>query len=393
MKQVFLLFIALTGIGMMQSVPVNAQPARLSEDARISLITILPGDAAEELFGHSALRVTDEQQNLDLLFNYGTFEFDAFFLPRFVYGELDYFLSVVHTGNAIRYYRERRRPLVEQVLNLSAEQTRSLYDFLLVNAREENRYYRYDFLYDNCSTRIRDALESVLGNDLHFEPEPDPGLTFRELINIYVENKPLPDFGINLLLGKKIDIVADSREVMFLPDYLKSAFDHASVQHSEEVYPLVGSQNILLQIENYDTPRGLPWADITAWGLLIFGGIITIRSSKKNKAFYTWFDSTLFFATGLFGLLITFLWFVSLHNVTASNLNLVWAWPTNLLLLPFLFSRKKSRQWTNFYFFIYSLCCMVFVLGWFLWEQQLHSAFFPILLLLSLRSGWISLSK
>jgi hypothetical protein len=374
--------------------PVTAQERQLSEDAQISLITIYPGVAPEELFGHSAIRVRDPRQDIDLSFNYGTFEFDSFFLPKFIYGQLDYFLSVARFSHAVRQYHQRRRPMIEQVLNLTAVQRQDLFDFLLVNAREENRYYRYDFLFDNCSTRIRDAMVSVLGDDILFAPQPDPGLTFRQLIDLYVDHQPLYDFGIDLLLGSKIDRVAEPWETMFLPDYLMEAFDHATVKTGGEMQPLVANTEKILQIDNYETPEaGVPWAAVLTWSFFLIGAIATYINFRNKQSIQRWLDIPLFLFAGITGILITFLWFISLHDVTANNLNLLWALPTHLILLPILYRRSAPGQRTGLYLAASALLCLIIAIGWFAWPQALHPAVLPLLLLLFLRSGWIALSQ
>jgi hypothetical protein len=373
--------------------PVCSQPGQLSDEAVISMTTIFPGDATEELFGHSAIRVQDSQLNIDFFFNYGTFQFDNYFLPKFIYGDLNYFLSVVRTSRALQYYEERRRPVVEQVLNLTTDQKRQIYQFLRLNTLEENRYYQYDFLFDNCSTRIRDGFENVLGEDLRFAPNPDPGLTYRQMIDLYVNHRPGINLGIDLLLGSRIDRVALPHEAMFLPDFLMEAFDHATIIIDGEEIPLVAYTSTLLEIEDYKTAESLPWAAIATWLLFVAGVVITSKNVKNGESAERWFDTLLFAVCGLIGLLITFLWFISLHNVTASNLNLFWAWPFHLLILPALFKNRNRGNTLRIYFLLSAISCFVILIGWMYWAQSLHAAVLPVLLLLTIRSGWIALNK
>lgn len=388
-----LLIICLIALEISFTDSANGQTRQLSDDAQISMITIYPGDAPEELFGHSAFRVKDPKNNIDLFFNYGTFQFDEYFLPKFIYGELNYFLSVVSPDRAIEHYRERRRPMVEQILNLSPEQKRALHQFLMTNAREENRYYQYDFLFDNCSTRIRDALVAVLGDDLHFAPRPDPDLTFRELIDLYVNHRPGIDLGIDLLLGNQIDRIAEPREVMFLPNFLMEAFDYATIRVDDEVEPLVSETNPLLQLDDYESGDSFPWATAAAWFLFLIGAFITYKNAKTYKTIQHWFDIPLFAISGLLGLLIIFLWFISLHQVTANNLNLFWTLPSHLFILPFLLKNNNLNWIIRIYFGAAALACFVIFIGWPFWMQDLHMAVLPILLLLITRCGWIALSK
>ncbi len=372
--------------------PALSQPVELSEEAQISLITILPGEAPEEWFGHSAVRVKDQAQNIDYSFNYGTFQFDTFFLPKFIYGELTYFLSVADFSRAVQHYRERERPIIEQVLRFSPDQKQALFEFLQNNARPENRYYQYDFLFDNCSTRIRDALVEVLGDDILFAEKPDPQLTFRQMIDLYVDDRPFYDFGIDLVLGSRIDRVAEPWETMFLPDYLLEAFDHATVYKNNEQQPLVASKDTLMWIDGYQASKeSLPWVNLITWTLFIIGAIVTIRNYYHGRLTTRWFDIPLFTISGLIGLIIAFLWFISLHQETVNNINLFWAWPTHLLVIPLLFRMNQPGSVATVYLIAAGLAPLIIALGWYLWPQSLHSAAFPLLILLILRCSWIAL--
>jgi len=372
---------------------VNAQELQLSDQASISLITILPGEAPEELFGHSAVRVNDPVNNIDISYNYGTFNFDTFFLVKFTYGDLEYFLSQTTFESSVNHYLERRRPMIEQVLNLSTAQRQQLFNFLRINAQEENRYYQYDFLFDNCSTRIRDALEQVFGENVQFSNESVSNLTFRDMIHQYVEHRSFIHLGIDLLLGADIDRLVTYREQMFLPDYLMREFDKATIQVGGERQPLVSTTEIILQIEDYEIEAGLPWASILTWSLLLIGIGITYRTIRDDKGIEPWFDLFLYSVTALIGLLITYLWFISLHNETVNNLNLLWAWPVHLILIPLVYRRTVSEFFVAVYLIVLTLCCLAILVGWNLWPQQFHAAIIPLLLLLIIRSGSISLSS
>lgn len=370
---------------------VHAQQIQLSDESQISLITILPGDAPEELFGHSAIRVLDLQNNIDLSYNYGTFHFDAFFLPKFIYGDLEYFLSVAHYPASRRYYLEQQRPIIEQVLNLSLSQKQDVFDFLRVNAMEENRYYQYDFLFDNCSTRIRDLFIHVLGDDFRFSPELASGFTFREMIHLYVNHRPFIQLGMDLLLGNRVDQIITTRETMFLPDFLMEEFDQASILVNGEIQPFVTITELPPHIPDEISNATLPWAVLLTWAFFLAGAAITYKNYRNNQTFERWFDLPLFTVTGLIGLLILFLWFISLHDVTINNLNLLWAWPTHLFLVPFLFRRPNSTFPVTVYLLLLIISCIIILTGWTLWPQHLHPAIIPILLLLIIRSGWIAL--
>ena len=138
-----------------------------AQDYQISLLTCDPGDQLYSAFGHSAIRVLERTTGEDLVFNYGTFDFNTpYFYVKFTQRTLDYMLSVSTYERFLAEYNYYQRDVREQVLDLSPEQIERLVEFLQINYRPQNRFYRYDFFYDNCATRIRDVMDRVLGKQL-----------------------------------------------------------------------------------------------------------------------------------------------------------------------------------------------------------------------------------
>jgi len=379
-------------------------------------MTILPGDEIYSMWGHSAIRVHDPARGLDVSFNYGTFQFDAYFLPKFLYGELDYMLSVQDYESAIRSYRDARRPVIEQELLLTPSQKDSLYAFLRVNARPENRVYRYHFLYDNCSTRIRDVFEAALGSDISFADAPDPGKSFRHLLDSGLDVRPFIDAGIDWLFGAPVDRVAQPYETMFLPVYLMDAFDQTTIQINGRMMPLVASTDTVFWTPNRSTPmKTFPWATTLAWCIFAIGVYVTTRGlwrgegggtseggvtgegggdggsggdGRRGSVVFRWFDVPLFSLVGLAGIIITFLWFISLHDVTERNWHLLWSWPTHVIVAVALW-RRSSKPWVPTYLLAAATVALtVAALGPFL-NQWIHPSLYPIMLVTGLRGGWI----
>ena len=370
----------------------TASPARaqLSDEAQISLITILPGDAVYSLWGHSALRVYDPLQNYDRAFNYGTFDFGdpLSFVAKFSYGQLDYFLSIQsYPALAEASWHRQGRPVIEQVLRLDAAQRNTLFRFLQNNALPENRTYRYNFLFDNCSTRIRDAFETLLDDAVTFAPEPTPHLSFRHLIDPYAAEHPFLDFGMDLGLGLPADRIATARETMFLPMYLMEAFDHATVSVEGQPQPLVvRTDTVYWSAERATLDPAWPWPSLLFWGVLALGLWLIVRDVRAARTERRLFDGVLFGVAGVAGLLIVFLWFISLHTVTHGNLNLLWAWPTHLLIAWVLIRRRRPR-WLRGYLSATALLTLVLALSSFFFPQEIPAAALPLLLLLAARSG------
>ena len=364
--------------------------AQLSDEAQISLITILPGDAVYSLWGHSALRVYDPLQNYDRAFNYGTFAFGnpLAFVAKFSYGQLDYILSIQsYPALADVSWNRQGRPVIEQVLRLDAAQRNTLFRFLQNNALPEHRSYRYNFLFDNCSTRIRDAFETLLGDAVTFAPEPNPGLSFRHLIDPYATEHPFLDFGMDLGLGLPADEIATARETMFLPMYLMEAFDHATVTIDGQTQPLVArTDTVYWSAERATLEPSWPWPSILLWGLFALGLWVIARDVRATRIERRLFDGLLFGVTGGAGLLIVFLWFISLHTVTHWNLNLLWAWPSHLWVAWVLIRRRRPRRLRG-YLWATALLTLALALSSFFLPQEIPAAALPLLLLLAARSA------
>lgn len=370
----------------------NAQnPTNLSNEAQISLITVLPGEELYSLFGHSAFRVYDPVLGIDELYNYGTFDFrdPISFGFRFALGELDYMLSTESYPRSVYAYANfENRAIVEQVLNLSPAQIQEVYRYLAINALPENRTYRYDFLFDNCSTRLRDVLEDTLGDDVLFASEPDPEKSFRNLLDPYISDRPFLDLGFDLLLGLPTDREASPREATFLPLILMESFEHATVQSGGETRPLVARTDTVYWTAGSGTPdASLPWATILMWIVFLAGAAVTISELRSARPVNGRVDAVLFGAVGVVGLLALFMWFFTEHNVTTNNLNLLWAWPTHLIAALFLW-RKKNPDWFQWYFGAAAIVNTLVAVIWWLWPQELHPATFPIIVLLAVRSAW-----
>lgn len=366
-------------------------PDRLSNEARISLITVLPGEELYSLFGHSAFRVYDPVLGLDELFNYGTFDFrdPLSFAFRFAYGKLDYMLSSESYPRSLYAYATyEHRPVIEQVLNLSPDQAQSVYHYLSINALPENRTYRYDFLFDNCSTRLRDVLEITLGDDIRFAPVPNPEKSFRHLLDPYVADRPFLDLGFDLLLGVQTDRVASPKEATFLPLILMESFEHATVQSAGNVQPLVARTDTVYWTPGADTPKtALPWASILMWIVFIAGAALTASECRSGRHANRYLDALVFGVAGVVGLVATFMWFFTEHNVTTNNMNLLWAWPTHLIVVVLLW-RRSVPGWLQVYFGAAAAVNVLTVALWWAWPQQFHSAILPIILLLAIRSTW-----
>lgn len=354
---------------------------------RISLLTCSPGEELYSTFGHTALRVQDFSKATDYVFNYGTFEFSPDFYWKFIKGKLLYSLSVEDFNDFMQEYQYENRSVQEQVLQLSCTEKLQVYNALQVNAREQNRYYRYDFLFDNCTTRAGNIVAGNTSTPVVFKsilPAQTP--SFRNLIHSYLNagHEYWSKLGIDILLGAKVDRKVSNKEAMFLPDYLLKGFDSASVNNHSLVKPpqTILSQKISTKSYSFFTP-GLVFSLLLAIVILL-----SLAHTKWAKAAIGVFDFLFFFILGLAGILLLFMWFGTDHKVCRNNYNLLWALPTNVLMAFFVHSKK---QWVQIYFKIVFWLSILLAIAWFFLPQQMNNALIPILLIIIYRSH--SLSK
>ncbi|GAA5033612.1 hypothetical protein GCM10011506_26090 [Marivirga lumbricoides] len=376
MKKLFLLLLCFISFNLFAQ-----RQARLSENSEISLITVAPGNELYSNFGHSALWVEDRENGLSVVFNYGTFDFDTpGFYMKFVRGKLDYMLSAGRISYLVNAAKAENRSVYQQKLNLTVAEKNSMYAFLIENIQPENRFYKYDFFYDNCTTRLRDIFELTLGDDLEWNRKAE-GYTFRYFLDIYLAEKPWQDFGIDLVLGQPTDKIATKREEMFLPDMLMYHVDAATNNGK----PLVEQEKMLFEAEKKTEEAGFTILPIhLTWLICILGVIFSIRYYKVGFNDRI-FNVILFFITGLIGCLIFFLWFLSDHLATVNNWNILWAFPLNVVF-AFLLFKKPAKKWHTLYYAVFGIVCFMLLGFFYTLPQQLHAAALPIVLYFTFKS-------
>lgn len=359
---------------------LNAQ--QLSGQTTISLLTCGQGAELYSTFGHSALRVKDPASGIDIVYNYGTFDFDTpDFYMKFTRGKLNYYLSVDEFDQFMYAYYYEKRFVFEQVLNLNDKQVQDLVIALEINSQTENRDYKYDFFYDNCSTRIRDILKATLGENLIYDTKRvHPEESFRDLIDKYLTNHAWSDFGIDLALGAPTDKIADPLERMFLPDGLSAGFADAIINSADGNKPLVEKEKWIYQPEINPVVKSSVTPATVFWALFILVGLISIFGRKYS---FRWFDFFFYALMSVLCLFLLFLWFGTDHIATKWNYNLMWASPIWFFAFVYLRFKKVKHQKFYFYTALFMGAIMVF---WILIPQDLHSAVVPIILTLGIRS-------
>lgn len=313
-----------------------------SDSARFSLLICSPGDVIYSTFGHAALRLKDEPQNIDLVFDYGVFSFDDLpqFVKNFITGEMYYLLDARPFYLNMVQYQYEGRGIIEYKLNLSPQETKRIVEFLLWNWRPENQAYLYNFFEDNCSTRIATILNTKTDkyqlND-NFEQK-----TWREIILDYAGEKSWVSFGIHLGLGYPADTLMSGAQMLFIPDYLGKAVAQTTTNNEK----LSDDNEILLEPT---TEIQAAWWDNSVVFLWIFACIILILTGIeiKYKRWFIWCDVCFYFLLGILGCIIWFITFVSVHSLVFPNFNTLWITPLHLifgisLCIPLL---RKRVQW------------------------------------------------
>lgn len=379
-KKLFLLYLLLTSIFS------NAQYGSLSPSAEISILTIGPGVELYDKFGHSAFRIKDSLSGVDVVFNYGVYDFDTpNFYTKFAQGKLLYELRVTYYQPFFESYVAENRWVKEQFLDLNKEEKQAVSDFLWNNALPENKKYKYDFFYDNCATKIRDVIQEVLGDKLEYKDNYiDEVLTFRQLIQKNLQPNTWGSLGIDIALGAVIDRKARPIEYQFLPAYVYEGASHALIHRGNKTDPLVKSTKVLF--ENKPLPANnnfflSPLFIIGLFGLLII--FITYRDfQRKSRTRYL--DTFLFFFTGLIGVFLVLLWFATDHTATANNYNLLWAFPISILFVVMV-SRKRISPALGKYTFLLLLLLTLLCIHWLSGVQVFAIGLVPLLIALAVR--------
>ena len=345
---------------IVSSTPVAAQEDLTPMDSvEISLLTCQPHDEVYSLYGHTAIRYHDLRPGgFDLAFNYGVFDFKKpHFVARFVFGLTDYELGAYPFKYFLEEYRRFGSMVTEQVLNLTAEEKLILHEALAMNLRPENKIYRYNFFYSNCTTKARDIIENCINGKIEYAGREDYTPSYREMIHSMTRNNPWARFGNDLLLGIKADFKTDLRQQEFLPGNLLYDFDHAQI-YSEGTYrPLIKERRIAVPAGVQIVQEGFPLTPLScAAVLLAIGLVIFFIEWRKKRVFIVW-DVLLMLAVGTFGIVLTLMLF-SQHPTVSLNLQIILLNPLPLLFLWPVIRRRQTRYWA-----ISAILAVLFLIG------------------------------
>ena len=376
MRRFLLSILFLTALLPMWSSPMDS--------VRISLLTCAPGSEIYALFGHSAIRYENPEKDQDWVFNYGMFSFkEPNFVMRFVKGETDYQLGVVPFRYFETEYALRGSSVYQQVLNLTDEEKVRLISLLEENYLPSNRVYRYNYFYDNCTTRARDKVEESIQGKVVY-PETEKELSFRDIIHEFTAGSEWGEFGIDLCLGSEADEPIDERKQMFAPFYMMEAARGAMIHRVDTVVPLVLEEFKVVDAVLEDEPA-FPLSPMTcAMGLLVATAFVVGWGIRKGRPCLAW-NVLMFFLQGLGGCIVAFLFFFSLHPTVGSNWLLMLFHPLVLFYLPIMIYRgikgkKDPYHWLNVVLLTSFMILMPFI------SQEFNLTVLPLALSLLLVS-------
>lgn len=333
---------------------VCAYSAKAQDSIRVSLLTCEPGTEIYALFGHTALRFEDSSRDIDWVFNYGVFSFNTpNFVYRFVKGETDYQLGIVPFRYFEAEYAMRGSSVYQQTLNLTTDEKLRLWHLLEENYLPQNRVYRYNFFYDNCTTRARDRIEQCIDGKIEY-PEAPGEYSFRDIVHQYTDGYAWEEFGIDLCLGAQADQPISGREQMFAPFYMKEAAAKAVIVSSDGTRrPLVLEETKIVDVQPEEAEPLFPFSPLLAGIVLLVISIIVSVCYFYLRRIPHWWYVLLFAAQGVAGCIIAFLFFCSVHPTVGSNWMLALLNPVPLFYLPVLIyhairGKKEPYHLVNF---------------------------------------------
>ena len=360
---------------------IQAAPPILSGKAKVSLLTCGQGKALYEAFGHSAIRVYDPSQGLDVVFNYGVFDFkQENFYANFAKGNMLYMLGLSQTDDFLFAYRNYGRSVREQVLNLDSAERVSVFRFLDNNLQAENRNYLYNYFRNNCSTKIPEMLDSALGNRIVWRHSDINGkASYRSLIYDYTVFNAWGRLGIDLGLGAVIDQSIGGKELNFLPIELEKSIVRASIRREMTDFPLVIETKTLFEPAVFFAADPFFTGPVFLFTILLLTICLSWYYSEKSSLPFRIFRTIVLVGTGALGLVELCIWLFTNHIDAAWNFNLLWANPL-WLAIGFGSLIWEKRLYSTFRFMRFYFPALLAL--WFFLPQTLNTDLIPLVIAL-----------
>lgn len=342
MKQLTRIWLSVLLPVLSATVSTHAQ----SDSVEISLLTCAPHHEVYALYGHTAIRIKDNHTGTDVAVNYGIFNFNKpHFVLKFIFGLTDYEMGIVPFDYFRQEYAAEGRQVVEQVLDLTSDEKRRIMEAVAINAMPENKEYRYNFFYNNCTTRARDMIVSHLQGHVDYaEAKSAEPVSFRAMTHRYNENRRWSRFGNDLLLGIKADRKTTVGERQFLPGQLMHDFDHAVVVETDGTQrPLVIQRRIVVE----GSPTAMPVSELPItprhFGILILLAVVILTWMERKGHMLWQVDAGLMVVTGLAGIVLLAMVF-SKHPTVNLNLQILVLNPLTLIFVYPVIKRVRQRR-------------------------------------------------
>ncbi len=339
MRKLCLQIFALLFFSLLSTNELKAQDSSKAA-LQISILTCAPGEDVYTAWGHTAIRIVDSVQQTDIVYNFGTFDFNTpNFLAEFVKGNLQYFLSPEYFQNFLLQYQYEGRSIKEQVLSLTNVEKIKWQNALQKNLEGSNRYYLYNFITDNCTTRVKDGFYQFTSNQV-------PASTIKSFRTHVVEapyqqDIPWIGLGIDLLLGAVSDKAPTAMQAGFLPELL---YDQIAAQ-----------PNTMIREASYDFSRPITSKPSDPIYFIIGFFIVYLFVAKWNARWSVltakFLDAILLFSFGLGGLLLVYMSLFSLHTACHENWNILWLHPFYWTTLVFYYIRPVWAGYLGRVFF------------------------------------------
>ncbi len=378
MKRIFLIcfiisFVSFPGVLSQQS-----------NDTIVYLLTCGPGTETYSIYGHSAIRIALSEQHSDIVYNWGVFDYSTpNFTWKFAKGRLDYMLATESLKGFLQSYFFEKRYVYSQQMNIDAVEKRKLLELINENLKPENIKYRYDFFYDDCSTRIRDLFEKSIGEKLKYPPAETGKLpTFRDMVGKYQAPYPWLKFGVDLIMGSTSDKRAAFRDRMFLPIDMKDELSEALVHRGDKMIPLLRNPEILLDFEAPKIKPNFITSPPFIFTLVIIM-ILILAAMTKSLNIIRIIDIVIYSVFSILSVLMIFFNFFTDHVQMKWNLNIIWLNPFIIVCLITLILNKTGTIWFRTVFFISA----GFLLLHFILPQQFNISFFLLAIILLIRSS------
>lgn len=331
-----------------------------ADSIEVSLLTCTPGRQIWSEFGHTAIRLTIVNKGIDLSVNYGMFSSDTpHFITKFIFGLTDYWVDIENFQDFLYEYEYSGRGVIEQKLNITHADKLAIAKAIYNNIRPENKVYRYNFFYDNCTTRARDIIVDNLGGAVTYPPAMTDSCSYRDMVHKWTKDYPWTRFGEDLLLGLPADFATTKAQQQFLPDNLRADFDRTLYKGR----PLVSSTQMIVVPQDLGMGGGFPLSPMDMVMIFLVVTVTLELIEYRRKKIFWGIDLFYMLLTGLPGIIITAMIF-SEHPTVSLNLLILILNPLPLFVAwPAI--RRTIRHRTFWWWTAWEVLIVLFMIGGF----------------------------